>query len=190
MPSQSPTHDSTVAFALTICTLDCENAVDSLNVDTKFQKGLNNILDPNILVPVTVDEGSSTCTPGCTGGRFLFPFETGKDMSSATFYDSEGRLLQDQQQTTVVNIIVDMAETGESVNPTQLLEQFEDNKSDLDKDSAFSIEGVVLATQSPSSFPSSEPSESPSDSPSAKPSASPSGSPSVKPSASPSETPS
>ena len=32
-------------------------------------------------------------------------------------------------QTTVVNIVVDMFETGESVDPTQLLKQFEDNKS-------------------------------------------------------------
>merc|ERR1712238_208129 len=100
----------------------------------------------------------------------------------------EGRLLT--FSTTVVNIIVDMAETGESVNPTQLLEQFETNKSNLDEDGAFSVEGVVLVTQSPSSFPSSEPSASPSDSPSAKPSSSPSESPSAKPSASPSVMPS
>merc|ERR1712238_378511 len=187
MPSQSPTVDSTVAFGVTICTSDCDNAVDILNADVTFQKGLNNILDPDIEVPVEVDEGSGTCTPGCTGRRFLFPFGTDKDMAPATSDDSEGRILT--SSTTVVNIIVDMVETGESVNPTQLLKQFEDNKSDLDGPN-LSVEGVVLATQSPSSFPSSEPSESPSDSPSAKPSASPSEAPSVKPSASPNETPS
>merc|ERR1712161_83124 len=155
MPSESPTIDSTVAFAVTLCTSDCANAVAILNADAEFQKGLGNIMDPKIEVPVTVDEGSGTCTPtpGCTGRRFLFPVETDKDMSPATSDDSEGRLLT--FSTTVVNIIVDMAETGESVNPTQLLEQFEDNKSDLDQ-AGLTIEGVVLATQSPSSFPSSD----------------------------------
>ena len=119
-----------MAFAVALCTSDCANAVAILNADAEFQKGLGNIMNPDIEVSVTVDEGSGTCIPGCTGRRFLFPFETSKDMSPLTSDDSEGRLLQDLLvQTTVVNIIVDMAETGESVNPTQLLKQFEDNKS-------------------------------------------------------------
>ena len=109
-------------------------------------------------------------------------------MSPVTSKDSEGRLLS--SSTTVVIMIVQMVDTGESVDQTQLLENFETNKNTLNEKGVYSIERVVLATQSPSSFPSSEPSASPSDSPSVKPSASPSESPSVKPSASPSETPS
>ena len=70
MPSESPTIDSTVAFAVTLCTSDCANAVAILNADAEFQKGLGNIMDPDVEVPVTVDEGSGTCIPGCTGRRF------------------------------------------------------------------------------------------------------------------------
>jgi len=157
MSSQSPTIDSIVVFAVTICTSDCYNAADTLNTDAKFQNRVGEILDPGIVVAVLVSEGSGICTPGCTvpsERRFLYPFKTGKDMSPVTSDDNEGRLLQ-LLQTTVVNIIVDMAETGESVNPTQLLELFEGNKSDLDQ-AGLTIEGVVLATQSPSSFPSSD----------------------------------
>merc|ERR1712238_156395 len=137
MPSQSPTIDSVVPFAATVCVeaKDCENTVAKLNADDAFLTEVGEILDADTNVLVTVVEGSGICTPGCSSvpseRRFLYPFETVKDMSPVTSEDNEGRLLT--SSTTVVNIIVDMVNTGESVNPTQLLKQFEDNKSDLDK---------------------------------------------------------
>ena len=109
-------------------------------------------------------------------------------MSSVTSEHS-GRQLQ-ESETAVVNVIVDLAATGESVDSAQLLGKFENNKDTLNEDGILTVGSIVLATLSPSSVPSSEPSSTPSGSPSAKPSASPSESPSVKPSASPSDTPS
>ena len=196
MPSQSPTIASIVVLSFEICSANCQNLVTQLNEDAVFKGKVGNITANNTSingteVKVLVEEGSATCLAGCKvipSTRFLYPFETNKDMSSVTSEFSE-RQLQQEFQSTVVNVIVDMAATGQSVDPAQLLEELETNKDTLNEGS-FTIQSIVLATESPSSVPSSEPSATPSDSPSAKPSASPSESPSGKPSASPSDKPS
>ena len=91
-------------------------------------------------------------------------------MSSVTSEHS-GRQLQ-ETETAVVNVFVDLAATGESVDSAQLLGKFETNMDTLNEDGILTVGSIVLATLSPSSVPSSEPSTTPSDSPSAKPSAS------------------
>ena len=96
MPSQSPTIDSVVPFAVTVCVeaKDCENTAAKLNADDVFLTEVGNILDADNNVSVTVVEGSGICTPGCTlvpsERRFLYPFEIVKDMSPVTFEDNEG----------------------------------------------------------------------------------------------------
>eukprot|EP00751_Fragilariopsis_kerguelensis_P045869 CAMPEP_0170982628 /NCGR_PEP_ID=MMETSP0736-20130129/3741_1 /TAXON_ID=186038 /ORGANISM="Fragilariopsis kerguelensis, Strain L26-C5" /LENGTH=70 /DNA_ID=CAMNT_0011405891 /DNA_START=35 /DNA_END=243 /DNA_ORIENTATION=- len=70
-------------------------------------------------------------------------------MSPVSSEDSEGRLLT--SSTTVVIMIIQMVDTGVSVDQAQLVDNFDTNKSTLDEAGNFSIEGVVLATQSPSS---------------------------------------
>ena len=204
MPSQSPTIASIVVIAATLCIENCTFAVAYLKNDIKFINGTKEIAagDTDIKadqVELKIESGSNTCTKGCTlassspstgpigDRRFLYPFETNKDISPISSKDSEGQLLT--LQTTVVNLVIDLAATGESVDPLQILEAFEASKDTLNEEGLI-IESIVLATQSPSSVPSSEPSATPSVSPSAKPSASPSESPSVKPSTSPSDTPS
>jgi len=149
-----------LAFAATLCVeaTDCENTAAKLNADDTFLTEVGKILDADIKVSVIVVEGSGICTPGCTlvpsERRFLYPFETVKDRSPVTFEDNEGRLLT--FSITVVNIIVDMVNTGESVDQAQLLNEFDNKKDTLNEEGVFTIEGVVLATQSPSSFPSSD----------------------------------
>jgi len=204
MPSQSPTIDSIVVMALTICTEDCANAAENLNNNAKLRNATQALAAQNTTaaseeIVSKIEPGSSSCSPGCTspssspstgqieGSRFLFPFETNKDILPISSKDSEGQLLT--FQTTVVNLVIDLAATGESVDPVQIQQAFEASKEDLSEEGLI-IESIELATQSPSSVPSSEPSATPSDSPSAKPSASPSESPSGKPSASPSDKPS
>ena len=144
MPSQSPTIDSTLVFAVTVCTSECADAVATLNADAEFELKLSTIMDPNITVPVEVYEGSSICIPGCVLPirRFLFPFETDTNMSPATSDGSEGQLLQ-LQQTTVVTIVVDMAETGESVDSIQLLNQLKTTRVTLTPP-VFLLKGVFL----------------------------------------------
>ena len=192
MPSQSPTIDSTTEFAFEICSSKCDTAAEDLSGDQSFTGQIGDIaaggtsIDGSEVI-VQVGEGSGTCIDGCSSRRFLNQFLTDKDMSPVPSEDSDGNLLI--FQTTIINVVIDMVATGESVNPEELLGEVATNKDTLNSDSLI-IESVVLATQSPSSFPSSEPSATPSDSPSVKPSASPSETPSVKPSASPSDTPS
>ena len=174
MPSQSPTIDSTTVFAFKICIEKCDTAAKDLDGDKSFTNNIANIAaeGTNINgteVIVEIGEGSGICIEGCSSRRFLYQFLTDNDMSPVTSEDSEGNLLA--FQTTTINVLVDMVATGESVDQTQLLGEFETNKDTLNTESLI-IESVVLATQSPSSFPSSEPSATPSDSPSAKPSAS------------------
>ena len=133
MPSQSRTIKSTIIFAVAICIAVCKNAVHFLNGDEAFLTGLNKILDATVDIPVTVAASSDKCTLECTlvppERRFVYLFETYKDISPVTSKDSERRLLT--FSTTVVNIIVDMVNTGESVDPAQLLEKFEINKNTL-----------------------------------------------------------
>ena len=77
------------------------------------------MLDDTVVILVTVVEGSGTCIPGCTlvppNGRFLYPFETTKDMSPFTTKDTKGRSLS--SSLSVVNIILDMVNTSELVDP-------------------------------------------------------------------------
>ena len=61
-----------MVFAVTICTSECANAVAILNANAEFKTKIGTIMGPDIEVPVEVDEGLGTCTPGCTGRRFLF----------------------------------------------------------------------------------------------------------------------
>ena len=183
-----------------ICSTNCVNLVAQLNTDEVFKTQVANIAanDTDIKgddVKVGIEIGSTTCVPGCTvitsnitSNRFLYPFETDKAVSSVTSEHS-GRQLQ-ISKSTVVNVIVDMAATGQSVDSAQLLRKFENNKDTLNEDGILTVGSIVIATLSPSSVPSSEPSATPSGSSSPEPSASPSESPFAKPSTSPSDTPS
>mmetsp|Transcript_7465 Transcript_7465/g.7653 ORF Transcript_7465/g.7653 Transcript_7465/m.7653 type:complete len:150 (+) Transcript_7465:907-1356(+) len=75
---------------------------------------------------------------GSTGNaRILLEFAFGSDVHVAGS-DGERRVLF---QTTVVNIVVDMVNTGESVDPAQLIQEFETNKNSINKVGGFRIEG-------------------------------------------------
>merc|ERR1712161_22799 len=63
MPSQSPTIDSIVGFATTVCSSKCGTAVEDLDNDEDFKRGVATIVagGESVVVPVRVETGSATC---------------------------------------------------------------------------------------------------------------------------------